>query len=327
MTATTSKTYWIEHDGGRVAIGHASLLLGRGADCDIVLSDERVSRHHALFRLVEEGVEVIPFGKQPLTVNGAVISAPTTLRAGDRVACFDRAFELVEAPSVSDEADVLWGIERSPGSLFRVSQSPFRVGGSTDDHLHIVGWSASVFALHCVGASLSLEALREGVFCGAELAVGECVRIKSGARITWAGQSIRVLALPGDPSRVTAATARDDLPTAVELRFLPRGGRLTLRIGGRERSVYLPDRRCDLIACLLQPPAPLAPGDLVPDDVVIGRVWASRPQTNTELNTVLFRARQDLIKADIDGTALLARQGGSVRFSLAPNATVKVIVT
>ncbi|MFO0608773.1 MAG: FHA domain-containing protein [Polyangiales bacterium] len=327
MTATTSKTYWIERDGGRVAIGHASLLLGRGADCDIVLSDERVSRHHALFRLVDEGVEVIPFGRQPLTLNGAVMSAPATLRGGDRVACFDQVFEVVEAPSLSAEADVLWGIERSPGSLFRVSQSPFRVGGSTDDHLHIVGWPATVLALHRVGASLSLEARREGVFCGAELAPGECVRIKSGARVSHAGQLIRVLALPVDPSRVTAATVSDDLPTAAELRFLPRGGRLTLRLGGRERSVYLPDRRCDLIACLLQPPAPLAPGDLVPDDVVIGRVWAARTQTKVELNTVLFRARQDLIKADIDGTALIARQGGSVRFNLAPGATVKVVVT
>lgn len=327
MTSTTSKTYWIEHDGGRVAVGHASLLLGRGTDCDIVLSDERVSRHHALFRLVEEGVEVIPFGRQPLTLNGAVMTAPTTLRAGDRVGCLDRTFELVEVPSGVVEAEVLWGIERSPGSLFRVSQSPFRVGGSTDDHLHIVGWPAAVLALHRVGASLSLEALREGVFCGVELASGECVRIKSSARITYAGQLVRVLALPVDPSRVTAATVSDDLPTAAELRFLPRGGRLTLRIGGRERSVYLPDRRCDLIACLLQPPAPLAPGDLVPDDAVIGRVWANRAQTNTELNTVLFRARQDLIKADIDGTALIVREGGSIRFSLARGATVKVVVT
>lgn len=327
MTATTTKMYWIEHDGGRVAIGHASLLVGRGADCDIVLSDERVSRHHALFRLVEEGVEVIPFGRQPLTLNGAVMTAPTTLRAGDRVACFDRTFELVEVPSVAAEAEVLWGIERSPGSLFRVSQSPFRVGGSTDDQLHIVGWPAAVLALHRVGATLSLEALREGVFCGAALAPGECVRIQSSARITYAGQLLRVLALPVDPSRVTAATVSDDLPTAAELRFLPRGGRLTLRIGGRERSVYLPDRRCDLIAGLLQPPAPLAPGDLVPDDVVIGRVWANRAQTNIELNTVLFRARQDLIKADIDGTALIVREGGSIRFSLARGATVKVVVT
>ena len=91
--------------------------------------------------------------------------------------------------------------------------------------------------------------------------------------------------------------------------------------------MYLPDRRCDLIAGLLQPPAPLAPGDLVPDDVVIGRVWANRAQTNIELNTVLFRARQDLIKADIDGTALIVREGGSIRFSLARGATVKVVVT
>jgi hypothetical protein len=328
MTTPMPRIYWLERDGGRVPIGPASVLVGRGPDCDVVLPDARVSRYHALFRLTEEGVEVIPFGRQPLVINGVARATPTELHPGDRVECFDQAFGIVEtSPSQPPEADVIWGVERSPGALFRVTQSPFRVGGAADDHLHIAGWRATVLLLHRVGSSLALEAQRDGVYCGAELAPGECVRLASGARITHAGQLLRVLALSVDPTQVTAATVPDDLPTAAELRFLPRGGRLTLRIGARERSVYLPDRRCDLVACLLQPPAPAAPGDLVPDEAVMDRIWASRAQTRIELNTLLFRTRKDLIKADIDGSALIAREGGSIRFCLAPGASVRVILT
>jgi len=220
---------------------------------------------------------------------------------------------------------VLWGVERSPGALFRISQSPFRVGGAADAHLIIMGWPPTVLFLHRVGNGLSLEAAREGVHSGEDLAPGECIHLATGARIAYGSQSLRVVALPRDPTKVTATSTRDDLPTEAELRFLPRGGRLTLRFGPREFSVYLADRRCDLVACLLQPPAPLAPGDVVPDEALIDRIWPQREQGRVELNTLIFRTRKDLIKAEIDGAALIERAGGGVRLRLAPGAAVDVI--
>lgn len=325
MTSPHPTAYWLESDGGRVLIGPASVLVGRSPDCDIVIADPRASRHHALFRAAEEGVEVLPFGRQPVAVNGVEHVTPTMLRTGDRVTCAGLDFVILEArPSQMPDPDVLWGIERTPGALFRVAQSPFRVGGAADDHLIVVGWPATVLALHLVGNALDLEALRDGVTVGAPLVPGECVHLNPGARITYGSQSLRVMALPRDPTKVTDVSAQEIAPTGAELRFLPRGGRLTVRYGQRALSVYLADRRCDLVASLLQPPQPFEPGELVPDETLIERVWPQQSQGRVELNTLVFRTRKDLIKAGIDGAALLERVGGGVRFRLAPRAAVMV---
>ena len=326
MSERALRTYWLDREGSRVLIGPASLLVGRSADCDVIMADGRVSRHHALFRLTDDGVEVIPFGREPVMVNGEARVAPTALRAGDRVGCCEQEFTIAEAtPSRAPEPDLLWGVERSRGALFRIAQSPFRVGGAASDHLIIVGWPETVLALHQVGNALTLEAAREGVRCGeAELSPGECVPVANGARIVHQETSLRVVALPADPSAVTASTGKNELPSRAELLFLPRGGRLTVRVGARDLPVYLPDRRCDLIACLLKPPAPFAPGDVVPDHVLLDQVWPNQPQGRVELNTLVFRTRKDLIKADIDGAVLLERQGGGVRMRLAPGAAVRV---
>lgn len=318
--------YWLESEGGRVLVGPASVLVGRNPDCDIVIPDARVSRHHALFRATDEGVEVLPVGRQPVTVNGEARTDPTMLRPGDQVDCFGHTFAIaLTSPSQVPEPDLLWGVERSPGALFRVAHTPFRVGGAPDDHLIILGWPPTVLLLHRAGNSLALEAAREGVVCGEPLVPGECVRLAAGARVTYGTQSLRVVALPRDPTKATETSTRDDLPTAAELRFMPRGGRLTLRFGKRELAVYLADRRCDLVACLLQPPPPFTAGDLVPDEALIDRIWPQRIQGRVELNTLVFRARKDLLKAGIDGAALIERQGGGVRLCLAPGATVEVI--
>lgn len=326
MAPQSQSLFWLETDGGRVLIGPASVLVGRSADCDIVLLDALASLHHALFRAAEEGVEVLPLGRQPVVVNGVERDGPTMLHAGDRVACAGQTFTLVEAtPTRAPDPDVLWGIERSPGALFRVGYGPFRVGGSGDDHLMLTAWPDTVFVLLQVGNALSLEALREGVtVAGVVLEVGECVHLAPGARIGYAGQSLRAMALPRDPTKVTATTAKDDAPTAVVLRFLPRGGMLTVHYGPRMRTVYLADRRCDLLACLLQPPMSLVPGDLVPDEALFERIWPQQSQGRVELNTLVFRTRKDLIKAGMDGAALLERRAGGVRFLLAPGADVTV---
>ncbi len=325
MSARILPSYWLESDGGRVLIGPASVLIGRSPDCDIVVGDPRASRHHALFRLADEGVEVVPFGRQPVLVNGTDRVAPTALHAGDHISCAGLSLTIVEAPAPKpEEPDVLWGVERTPGALFRLGHSPFRVGGASDDHLIVVGWPPTLLVLHLVGNGLVLEAVGEGVIAGAGLAPGDCVHLLSGARITYGAQSLRVVALPRDPTRATDLSGKATAPRAAELKFLPRGGRLTLRYGARDLSVYLPDRRCDLVASLLQPPPPFAPGEFVPDATLLERIWPQLPQGRVELNTLVFRTRKDLIKAGIDGASVLERAGGGVRFCLAPNAEVAV---
>lgn len=317
--------YWLESEGGRVLIGPESVLVGRGPSCDIVIADPRASRHHALFRLIDDGVEVILFGRLPLTVNGEERNATTTLQVGDRVVCVGVTFVLVlvrssQAPS----PDVLWGVERSAGTLFRVTNSPFRVGGGSDDHLIVVPWPPTVLALNLVGNDLTLEAMRDGVTMDAALDPGECVHVRPGARVTYRSDSLRLMALPRDPQKVTDDVYGHVSPSGAELCFFPRGGRLTVRYGARALSVYLADRRCDLVASLLQPPPPYAPGEIVSDEVLLDRIWPQQHQGRVDLNTLVFRARKDLVKAGIDGPALIERIGGGVRFCLAPGAAVSV---
>lgn len=322
MTAT----YWLDGEGARVAVGPASVLVGRSPDCDVVIDDLRVSRHHALFRMTEDGVEVIPFGREPVAVNGEPCIAPTTLRPGDRVACVEHGFTIVLAPPAAPPTPaLLWGVERTKGALFRVTGASFRVGGAPDDQLVIAGWPPTVFTLHAVGDGMAIEALREGVSVGdAALAAGEFVRVEPNTRVAFGGTKLRVVALPGDPLKATDALHREGLPTSAELLFLPRGGRLTVRYGTRERSVYLSDRRCDLVATLLRPPPPFAPGDLIPEEVLLERIWPQKTQGRVELNTLVFRTRRDLIKADINGGEILERSGGGARFRAAEGAVLRV---
>lgn len=325
MSDPSRPMYWLESDGGRVLIGPESVLVGRGPNCDIVIADPRASRHHALFRLTDDGVEALPFGRLPLTVNGEERFAATALQVGDRIGCVDVTFVLVQVrPSQAPDPDVLWGVERAAGTLFRVSSSPFRVGGGSDDHLIVVSWPPTVLALNLVGNDLTLETMREGVSMGAALELGECVHVRPGARVTYRNDSLRLVALPRDPQKVTDDVNRHVAPSGAELCFFPRGGRLTVRYGDRVLSVYLADRRCDLVASLLQPPTPYAPGEVIPDDSLLDRIWPQQNQGRVDLNTLVFRVRKDLVKAGIDGPALIERIGGGVRFCLAPGAAVSV---
>ena len=137
--------------------------------------------------------------------------------------------------------------------------------------------------------------------------------------------STTALRRPTGTGRV-APEAGPALPRLARLEFLPRGGRLTVGYAGWERTLWLADRRCDLVATLLFPPAPYAAGDLIPDEALIPRVWpGGRQGGRVELNTLVFRTRKDLVRADVDGAALLDRYDGGVRFRLADGADVAMV--
>ena len=95
---------------------------------------------------------------------------------------------------------------------------------------------------------------------------------------------------------------------------------------GLHRTVYLPERRCDLVATLLQPPPPFAPGEFVSDEVILPRIWPGRSMTRVDLNVLIHRARHDLVRAELDGAALLDRAegGNATRFRIARGARISV---
>lgn len=311
-------SYWLETRDARVSIQGGSALVGRSRDCDVVLLDERVSRHHALFRVVEEGVELIALGQLPVVVNGVPVGAARRLTEGDVVDVAGVTFTLRRADPVESAADVHWFAERTAGVLVRVGAERLTVGGGAGDHLAIPGWGPGAVALATVGSRLVAEVLSEGVAIdGPPRGLGDLVTLRSGARVEHRGSSFRVLALPADPSRPTRKPDLDALPNAVTLTFLPRGGQLAVTVGARILKLYLSEKRCELVACLIQPPTPYAAGELIPDAVIASRLWPSGGGGRTEINTLVWRVRKDLASAGFDDVSLIDRAGGGLRLCLA----------
>ena len=73
------KSSWVLHK--------PTMIIGRGADCDVIINDRQVSRHHA--RIVREGTQYKLFdlnSKNGTFVNGVQLgSKPHVLKDGDRI--------------------------------------------------------------------------------------------------------------------------------------------------------------------------------------------------------------------------------------------------
>jgi S1-C subfamily serine protease len=72
--------------GKEVALEGDAVVIGREPDCDLVLDDDEVSRHHAEIRRTAGGAEIRDLGSRNGTwVDGTRISGPTPLRGGETV--------------------------------------------------------------------------------------------------------------------------------------------------------------------------------------------------------------------------------------------------
>lgn len=322
-----TKCYWLDAPHERVMIGATKVLIGRSPDCAIVLEGPQVSRYHVVVRLGEQGAEMLPLGREPVLINGVERRVLTSLRAGDVINVCGWTFRVGEGQrdDCAQDDRVAWFLERQTGLLHYITGPTYRVGGDVKDDLIFVGWEPSVFALDGAPGPPVLTALRPGVWCGRVLAEGERVALQDGSQITYREGSVAVRSRQtnaGGETRPSSELAK--LAVRVVLEFRPRGGQLTLEIGGKIYSTLLSDRRCDMVACLLQPPAPFCAGELIPEEVLCARVWPGEKNGRTELNTLLYRLRHSLAEEGIDPSPLFERQGGGLRFCLAPGATVVV---
>jgi DNA-binding SARP family transcriptional activator len=74
-------------DGVRVRLGSVPLVLGRHAECGIVLADPEASRQHAQVHPTASGHAIVDLGSTNGTfVNGVRLIRPTDLRHGDHIA-------------------------------------------------------------------------------------------------------------------------------------------------------------------------------------------------------------------------------------------------
>ena len=214
------------------------------------------------------------------------------------------------------------------GGLYSVAKERFTIGGSKGDDLVVDGIADGAVVLQPTHEFVAVEAATPLVkVAGKMLDEGDVGTARVGDLIKVGPIALRILAGDSVAEATTRHHFKEELGAAsATLTFLPRGGRVELKVGGRRATIYLAERRCNLVACLLQPPDPFKPGDYVDDEAVVPRVWPNQAKGRTDLNTLLHRVRKDLVAAGMDGATLLERAdgGGATRFTLLPNAVVKV---
>lgn len=327
-------TWWLRaSDSVARRITPAGILIGRSPRCDLVVPSDRVSRRQALVYLSDRGPSLEVLGRAKTTVGGEDVARARALEPGDRITIADLQLEVEcerHASAGIAAGTPVWVLEGPSGTLFGVVRSPYLVGGGHEDDLRVEGWPpcALCFVMSPDG-KLAVVPEVEVFADGEPLEPGQQTAVRGGATLELAGQRVRVVT----GGQFASGSTGVELPvssaiTSARLEFLPRGGRLQVELAtGDVHAVYLPDRRCDLIAILLQPPEPYAAGDFVDDEVVLGRVWSRAAAAGrTNLNVLLHRVRRDLDRAGLDGARLIERSagGGATRFAIPAGARTEL---
>ena len=321
--------WWLKTpDGARLPIQSGGALLGRAPDSDIVLADERASRRHALVHLLGETPWVVNLGQGSTTVDGDAVTGERALSANVRIEVPGLSLAVERTAPSSDDADEPWILQRIGGGLYGLAQSPYRVGGK-NDALQVDGWPPGALTFWRTGDGLTVEAGTTARVDDEDVEPGQIVRCRSGTRIEVGAVILQVMSGGGHSMASTVAdntAGLDELPQRIKLAFLPRGARLYLTDARQERAVYLPERRAELVALLLSPPEPYAAGDLIPDELMLERLWPRQTKTTNDLHVLVHRARKSLVAAGIDGASLIAReaQAGGTRFAVRKNASVAI---
>jgi FHA domain len=314
-------------DGPSRRVGPGGLVIGRQGDCDIVVADPSVSRRHALIQLTSDGAVITALGRAPLEINGKKCERTQPLSHGDTLALPGVTLSIeLEAHRPSAAAGT-YRLLLEGGSSFGLSHSPFVIGGDKTDDLIIKRWPAHALRFHQAQGDLYLELVTgKATLNDTPVETGTMEPLSVGDRVGYKREVLVVMA-EASHGTTTVLRASDLLPTKVVVELLARGGRVVFTLPDGDRSVYLADRRLDLLVALLQPPAGFAPGDFIPDDAVRAIVWPRNPGvTRPEINMLISRCRKDLVEAGLAGSRLIERSpgGGATRLTLSAGAEVSV---
>jgi len=311
-------------DGALLRVGPEGLLIGREHGCDVLITDPTVSRRHVLLRVGAEGAELVPLGRVPVTLNGQPCSRPHPLADGDRLQVADQAFVVQVERSGPGTSQSGYRLVRGASS-FAISHTPFQIGGAPTDDLILGGWPANALRFHIAQNELFVEVLHGSATKGEEsIATGSLEAIDVGEVLVYLDEKLEI-AKAGDRAHTTVAVSINALPSKIMVELLPRGGRVVFSMPEGDHTVYLADRRLDLVMALLKPPSGFAPGDFIPDDVLRPLVWPRNPNViRSEINVHITRVRKDLLAAGLAGPRLLQRSpgGGGTRLALAPACEV-----
>lgn len=340
---------WLVAGATRLRVGPAGVLIGRAPRCDLRLDAPDASRHHALVHRRADGASLVLLGRRGVTVNGAPAGSDADgapLADGDVLGFpgleLAVAFERTAGAADGDPGPAAWWLVPRDGAPVRVSHPGFRVGPGGDVALSPVDTEPHPTSLVFTPGDDGIDVTADGPWRrnGVALPAGLAVRLQPGDALAAHGLDW-VVERTGRDAATTRALAVDDAdadadddavdgdagaPSEVALEFLPRGGRMRVVVDGIARAVWLAERRFALVVCLLDPPGPLRGGDVVPDEVVLARVWPrQRHKSRVDVNVLVSRLRGDLADADLPPTLVVrAPGGGGTRFPLAPGGTVTV---
>ena len=320
---------WLQDDQGtRIRLSSAGVLIGREGDCDLVLTDPRASRRHALVRVALDGPEVLPMGRNPTEVNGQLISSTTALKDGDRLSFPGLEFSVGMETETSGSTDhtVAWILEREKGGRYGIAHSPYAIGGGADDDLVLEGLPPHALRFLVAQNALFVELGASGTVNENPCPAGHLEGLAEDNQITVEGERFTVMVIKTSSEKETFVP-QATTPRAVRLQFLPRGGRLFLIFEQNDVSTYLADRRCDLVAGLLHPHKDYQPGSFIPDEILIPRIWPRQPKRGRgDVNTLVYRVRQDLVRSGLNGVMLIERApgGGATRFVLGPGTKIEI---
>lgn len=321
----THRVFWIERsDGTRRRVGAAPVVVGRRADCGLVLDDPGISRRQVLFQRDGDGVLVALMGRGEVRIDGVLLSDTAHLSGDASFELGEQRLRLVCEQEHGKAPTARWALESAAG-LMGLREGANRVGGGRDD-LAVPGWPSGAATIWVTPHSVEVELTARGRVAGQEVGPGGAVVLQPGEHIEFSGTRLRLTPVMTGGEASTCLPGQPTLPDNVHLEFSARGGVLTLGFGSTTGGLYLAERRCALVAALLRPRHG-GPGDYVETDELVSRVWPNRPgKGRTDVNVLVLRTRRDLVKAGLPGARLLvgAEGGLATAFAVAPGARVVV---
>jgi hypothetical protein len=278
---------------------------------------------------------LVKLGRQAVRCNELELGEESVVAGdGDCIRIGGADFARVRA-NVRDAHAVRWLLSVDGGPGIQLVHTPFVVGGDEHDNLGIPGWPAAALLLHDVDASVVVElgeaartllSSQEAEHFDADgitrIVADDGAKTQSlqiGGRVFSFVRSVQT------PCTRTELDAKQ--PVVLRLARYGRGGVLTIETGEKTDSVYLARLRFALICALIRPPPPAVSGDNVSFETLCAQIWPGQSlKTQYDFNVLLHRVRQDLLRAEIDVTALIERAHGSGLLSapIARGATVVV---
>jgi hypothetical protein len=312
----------LEDDNGRrIGVPPHGLLIGRSSSCDLVVTDQRLSKRHLFLRPTATGLWAFPTGRNPIQVDGVPVEGPSVLQAGNELllgACRLRVLGME-----SQAPQVRWYVSLRDDLLRAVPRSGLTVGGSQHDDLHMPSWAEGALALRPAADSLWAELFADLVMNDVAAAAGTLRAVEShtvfdGGLTVWADFSVS--------AETTRAMPANSAPTEIVATYLPRGGELALRFGDAWRRVELPELRLRFFALLVAPPNQGVAGDWVSDETLLRGVWPRQSRSNLDLNVLAYRIRKNLLKCDVNPDCVFERGVGRVRLRLSPQGSARLVV-